>query len=176
MNYASVKPMDISNGEGIRVALFVSGCYHHCIGCFNKEAQNFNYGQLYTQETEAKIIKYLSRPYIDGLSILGGDPMCQDIDGIYKLIKLCKRTKTINKNVWLWTGFTLEDLMIPANNSLQTAQTELLKSCDIIVDGKFVESKKDLTLAFRGSANQRIIDVKESLDKNEIVLYTKYSE
>lgn len=168
MNYSCIRPMDISNGEGIRTSLFVSGCYNNCVGCFNKEQQDFTYGKPYTKEIEKEILEYVSKPYVAGLSILGGDPMCQNIDGLYDLIILCQKTKNMGKTVWLWTGFTWESLMI------SPVHIELIKTCDIVVDGPFIEAKKDLTLAFRGSSNQRIIDVKKSLDKGEVVCYDKY--
>lgn len=169
MNYSNIIPCDTANGEGIRTSLFVSGCTNNCQGCFNKESQDFNYGKSYTKQTEKEILEYVSKPYIAGLSILGGDPLCQNVDGIKQLISLCIATKNFSKSIWLWTGFTWKQCFDDIHKQA------LLSVCDIVVDGQFVESKKDLTLAFRGSSNQRIIDVKKTLDKGEVVLYNKYS-
>lgn len=169
MNYSNIIPCDTANGEGIRTSLFVSGCTNNCQGCFNKESQDFNYGKSYTKQTEKEILEYISKPYVAGLSILGGDPLCQNVDGIKQLIALCIATKNLGKSIWLWTGFTWEC------STLDIYSRYLLSLCDIVVDGQFIESKKDLTLAFRGSSNQRIIDVKKTLDKGEVVLYNKYS-
>lgn len=169
MKYGRIIPLDTANGEGIRTSLFVSGCYNHCPGCFNKEAQDFGYGRLYTEETENKILERICKIYVDGLSVLGGDPLCQCEEDLHKLVKLCGKVKTIGKSVWIWTGFTWEYLMQEDRNSVQRAQKELLRLCDIVVDGPFIESKKDLTLAFRGSSNQRIIDVKKSFAAGKVI-------
>lgn len=168
MNYSNIIPYDTANGEGIRTSLFVSGCTNNCQGCFNKESQDFNYGKPYTKQTEKEILEYISKPYVAGLSILGGDPLCQDVDGLQQLISLCIAVKNLGKSIWLWTGYTWESSISYIYGGY------LLSLCDIVVDGPFIESKKDLTLAFRGSSNQRIIDVKKTLDKGEVVLYNKY--
>lgn len=173
MNYASIRSMDISNGEGIRVSLFVSGCTNKCIGCFNPEAQDFEYGQLYTPATERQILDQISKEHISGLSILGGDPMCQDDAGLVLLKQLVKSVHDMGKTVWLWTGFKWEDLIhLPLDFHGRLVYT-LLTSCDVVVDGPFIESQKDLTLKWRGSSNQRVIDVKKTLlsNKDKIVLY-----
>lgn len=169
MKYGRIIPFDIANGEGVRISLFVSGCYNHCPGCFNKEAQDFGYGEPYTEETENKILDRICKIYVDGLSILGGDPLCQNKEDLYTLIRLCEKVKVMGKSVWLWTGFTWEYLMQEDKNSVQRAQKALLKCCNVVVDGPFVESKKDLTLAFRGSSNQRIIDVEKSLTAGKVI-------
>lgn len=169
MNYSNIIPYDTANGEGIRTSLFVSGCTNNCQGCFNKESQDFNYGKPYTEQTEKEILEYISKPYVAGLSILGGDPMCQNDDDLCELIRLCTKVYILNKSIWLWTGYIFEDCL---NNPIKKS---LLAMCNVVVDGPFIESKKDLTLAFRGSSNQRIIDVKKTLDKGEVVLYHKYS-
>lgn len=171
MNYGNIKFYDIANGEGIRTSLFVSGCTNHCQGCFNKEAQDFNYGQLYTPETEQTILKQISKPYIAGLSILGGEPLCQNNAGLTYLIELTNAVHGLGKTVWLWTGFVWEDfdhIKMSLNKALIKA---LLYNCDVVVDGPFIEAQKDLTLAFRGSSNQRIIDVQKTLAQNKIILY-----
>lgn len=171
MNYAKIKHFDPANGEGIRLSLFVSGCQFHCPGCFNEEAQDYNYGEPFTEETYSQILTDLSRPEYDGLSILGGDPLWQDTDGLNQLINLCKDTHSLNKNVWLWTGFTFENIFNPVyfNTDFVFCQ-ELIKNCDVVVDGLFKEKLRDLSLKWRGSSNQRVIDVKKTLEAKEIVL------
>ncbi len=168
MNYSQLIACDTANGEGVRTSLFVSGCTNHCPGCFNQEAQDFNYGKLYTQDTENILLDCVKQPYISGLSILGGDPLCQDDMGLITLNFLAHKVHSLGKTVWLWTGFKWEDFNFTNNFSLQSL---LLSACDVVVDGPFIEAEKDLTLAFRGSRNQRIIDVRETLGKGEIILY-----
>ena len=168
MNYSQLIACDTANGEGVRTSLFVSGCTNHCPGCFNQEAQDFNYGKLYTQDIENILLDCIKQPYISGLSILGGDPLCQDDMGLITLNFLAHKVHSLGKTVWLWTGFKWEDFNFTNNFSLQSL---LLSACDVVVDGPFIEAEKDLSLAFRGSRNQRIIDVRETLGKGEIILY-----
>lgn len=168
MNYGRIIKYDVANGEGVRTSLFVSGCTNYCPGCFNQEAQDFNYGKLYTQDTENILLDCIKQPYISGLSILGGDPLCQDDTGLITLNFLAHKVHSLGKTVWLWTGFKWEDFNFTNNFSLQSL---LLSACDVVVDGPFIEAEKDLSLAFRGSRNQRIIDVRETLEKGEIILY-----
>ena len=168
MNYSQLITCDTANGEGIRTSLFVSGCTNHCPGCFNQEAQDFNYGKLYTQDTENMLLDCIKQPYISGLSILGGDPLCQDDMGLITLNFLAHKVHSLGKTVWLWTGFKWENFNFTNNFSLQSL---LLSACDVVVDGPFIEAEKDLSLAFRGSRNQRIIDVRKTLGKGEIILY-----
>ena len=168
MNYSQLIACDTANGEGVRTSLFVSGCTNHCPGCFNQEAQDFNYGKLYTQDTENILLDCIKQPYISGLSILGGDPLCQNDMGLITLNFLAHKVHSLGKTVWLWTGFKWEDFNFTNNFSLQSL---LLSACDVVVDGPFIEAEKDLSLAFRGSRNQRIIDVRKTLGKGEIILY-----
>ena len=168
MNYSQLITCDTANGEGIRTSLFVSGCTNHCPGCFNQEAQDFNYGKLYTQDTENMLLESINHSYISGLSILGGDHLCQDDAGLITLNSLFHKVHSLGKTVWLWTGFKWENFNFTNNFSLQSL---LLSACDVVVDGPFIEAEKDLSLAFRGSRNQRIIDVHETLGKGEIILY-----
>ena len=168
MNYSQLIACDTANGEGVRTSLFVSGCTNHCPGCFNQEAQDFNYGKLYTQDIENILLDCIKQPYISGLSILGGDPLCQDDMGLITLNFLAHKVHSLGKTVWLWTGFKWEDFNFTNNFSLQSL---LLSACDVVVDGPFIEAEKDLSLAFRGSRNQRIIDVRKTLGKGEIILY-----
>ena len=165
MNYGNIKFYDIANGEGIRTSLFVSGCTNHCQGCFNEEAQDFNYGQLYTIETERIILEQISKPYIAGLSILGGDPLCQTVEDKLDLLSLITKTRSLHKTTWLWTGFTWEAAITNVMNR------GIFALCDVVVDGPFIEAQKDLTLAFRGSSNQRIIDVQKTIAQDKIILY-----
>lgn len=174
MNYGNIKFYDIANGEGIRTSLFVSGCTNRCQGCFNEEAQDFNYGQLYTPETKQTILEQISKPYVAGLSILGGDPLCQNNAGLTYLIELINAVHDLGKTVWLWTGFIWEDfdhIKMSLNKALIKA---LLYNCDVVVDGPFIEAQKNLTLAFRGSSNQRIIDVPKTIQTGKVVLYDKF--
>lgn len=179
MNYGNIKFYDIANGEGIRTSLFVSGCTNHCQGCFNEEAQDFNYGQLYTPETEQTILKQIAKPYVAGLSLLGGDPMCQNYDGLINLISLAQKVRNMGKTVWLWTGLTYE-VIFPLKDKMKWAAVIeyirqcLFTVCDVVVDGPFIEAQKDLTLAFRGSFNQRIIDVPKTIQTGKVVLYDKF--
>ena len=171
MNYCKIKQCDIADGLGVRVSLFVSGCEFHCPGCFNVNAQAYDFGKPYSEISENKILKLLDNPYVKGLSILGGDPLWQDDSGIQALIRLVAKTHKLGKDVWLWSGFTWESIM---NCTMIHCihQRELVSLCDVFIDGPFIEDKKDLSLHWRGSSNQRVINVKESLRQNQIVLYT----
>ena len=167
MNYSKIQIDDIANGEGVRISLFVSGCLFYCNNCFNKEAQSFFYGHLFTQETFQTLISYLKKDYISGLSLLGGDPLWQDENGLIELINLCKETHKLNKNIWIWSGFTWEQIFREEN----VLRQNLIKSCDIFVDGPYIDEQRDLTLKWCGSKNQRVIDVQASLNNNKIILY-----
>lgn len=169
MNYGNIKWLDIANGPGIRVSLFVSGCFNNCPGCFNKESQNFNYGTLYDLDTAKLIYEQLNKPFIKGLSILGGDPFCQSKEGIALLCDLVNQTKRLNKTVWLWTGFTWEETI------KDSVKFKLLSLCDVVVDNPFIEAKKDLSLKYCGSSNQRVIDVQQTLAQNKIILYKEHT-
>ena len=175
MNYGNIKFYDIANGEGIRTSLFVSGCPIHCPGCFNQEAQDYNYGQPYTNQTHNTILEQISKPYIAGLSLLGGDPMCQDYDGLVNLISLAQEVRNMGKTVWLWTGLTYEDIFPLEHKggwtAIEYARQCLFMACVVVVDGPFIEAQKELTLVFRGSKNQRLIDVDKTLKANKVILY-----
>lgn len=151
MNYCGIKKVDIANGTGIRVSLFVSGCRNHCPGCFQPETWDFDYGEPFTEKTEEELITALRPSWIRGLSILGGDPM--EPENQKELLPFIRRVKETypGKDIWLYTGYRLE----------QVWDSPLLSYVDVVVDGPFVEKEKDAGLAFRGSRNQRIIDLKE---------------
>ncbi len=173
MNYGEIKYPDIANGEGIRVSLFVSGCTHRCEGCFNPETWNFSYGQPYTAETEEKILALLDRSFVQGLTLLGGEPMEAQNQAV--LVKLLRRVKERfpQKTVWCYTGYTLEEDLLSHRLCDATLQDEMLSYIDILVDGKFVQSQKRLDLQFRGSSNQRIIDLQKTLQQGKVVLWEK---
>lgn len=161
MNYANIKRTDVANGPGIRVSLFVSGCTHGCRGGFNKEAWDFHYGEEYTALVEEEILRLLAPDYIRGLSVLGGEPMePQNREAVLGLLRKV-RQRYPQKDIWCYTGYDYEkDILSWAQQ--QEAVRELLSLIDVLVDGEFVEERKNLRLAFRGSENQRLIDVKES--------------
>lgn len=170
MNYATIKETDIANGPGVRVSLFVSGCSHHCEGCFNAEAWDYAYGQPYTRETEDHIIDALRPSYITGLTLLGGEPM--DPRNQPQVLELVRRVRRElpEKTVWCFTGYTWEtDLLTDALGMPETTH-ELLSLIDVLVDGKFVLAQKDIKLRFRGSSNQRLIDLRASeANGNQVV-------
>lgn len=171
MKYALIRRMDISNGPGIRVSLFVSGCNFNCIGCFNKEAQDYDYGQEYTKETEQLILNEVNKPHVQGLSILGGDALWQNLDGLKQIAELCESIP-YTKDIWLWTGFTWENIFDwRKNSSYASAMRRVVMACDVLVDGKYDYTKKDCKLQYRGSSNQRVIDIHESIKQNHIVLF-----
>lgn len=170
MYWAEIKEVDIANGTGVRVSLFVSGCRHQCSGCFNEIAWNFHYGQEFTQETIDYILKLLSPSHIQGLSLLGGEPMePSNQEGVLPLLKAMKQMYP-NKTVWCYSGYLLEDLLAGGRVHGQVTN-ELLSYIDILVDGPFIEAEKNIRLKFRGSNNQRIIDMKKTLELKSIVLW-----
>ncbi len=171
MNYATIKYNDIANGLGVRTSLFVSGCTHRCKGCFNSEAWDFNFGKPFTTEVENQIINSLNSDYIDGLSLLGGEPF--EPSNQNALLPFIKRVKEIypNKSIWCYTGYLFDEELLKPSRATTVYTLEMLKYIDVLVDGKFVEELKDITLLFKGSKNQRVIDVQKSLGKGEIVIY-----
>ena len=159
MNYTKILPFDLANGTGIRISLFLSGCRFHCPDCFNEESQDFDYGKPFTQDTIEIILNLVSNPYVSGLSI--------------NLIRLTYAVRAKNKTIWIWSGFTWEEVMNISKTSSIEAQLrwKLIKSCDVFIDGKFDKNLKDLTLKWRGSSNQRVIDIQQSLIADRMVLY-----
>ena len=170
MNYAEIKKFDIANGTGVRVSLFVSGCTHHCRGCFNSEAWSFDFGKEYTNETEQEIIEALRPDYIKGLSLLGGEPFeKQNLPVLLELVKKVRETYP-SKTIWTYSGYTFEDDILEKMSRSRSEVLPFLRNTDILVDGEFDENKKNLSLKFRGSENQRIIDVRKSLESGTTVL------
>ena len=171
MNYADIKKADIANGLGVRVSVFVSGCNHHCKNCFNEEAWDFNYGKEFTEEQVEQVINELDHPYVSGLSLLGGEPL-EHINqkGLLPLVKKVKE-KFPEKDIWCYTGFKFDEDVVDKMCKNWEETPELLSYIDVMVDGKFEEDKKDIRLKFRGSSNQRIIDVKKSLKENKTILF-----
>ena len=170
MNYATIKKTDVANGPGIRVSLFVSGCTHACKGCFHSEAWDFHCGQEFTEETEREILKALAPDYIRGFSVLGGEPMePQNRGTVLELLRKVRETYP-EKDIWCYTGYDYEkDLLRWEREENAAVVTELLKLIDVLVDGEFVEEKKNLRLAFRGSENQRLIDMKKTRSEGRVV-------
>ncbi len=170
MNYGNIKYNDIANGEGVRVSLFVSGCTHHCKNCFNPETWDFNYGKPFTLETEDDIISALAPDHINGLTLLGGEPM--EPANQKALLPFVKRVKSLypQKTIWCYSGYLFDKELLNESRAHCPWTKELLSYIDILVDGEFKEELKDITLRFKGSSNQRVIDVQRSLEENKIVL------
>ena len=171
MNYAKIKKHDISNGPGVRVSLYVSGCTHHCKNCFNPETWDFSFGEPFDQSAETEILEALEPPYIKGLSLLGGEPF--EPANQRELLPFLRRVRERfpDKTVWAYSGFTLEELTAEGNYANCEATVPMLELVDVLVDGRFVEALKDISLQFRGSANQRLIDLVKTRESGEIVLW-----
>ncbi len=169
MNYSAIKKCDVANGPGVRVSLFVSGCTHHCKGCFNAETWDFNFGNEFGTAQEDEIIDLLKPDYIEGFSLLGGEPFEPANQRV--LVKLLKRIKETypKKTVWCYSGYLLDDELLQESRARCEVTDEMLSYIDILVDGEFKEDFKDLRLRFRGSSNQRIIDLKATLSGEEII-------
>lgn len=162
MKYGQIRKYDVANGPGIRTSIFVTGCTHNCKGCFNKEYQSFSYGDAWTNKETEKVISYLKLPEITGLTLLGGEPMQNEKD-LLKIIREIK--KEVKKPIWIYSGYTFEDILKDED------KLNLLRECDILVDGLFEENLLDLRLRFRGSKNQRVIDIKKSLANDEAIIW-----
>lgn len=171
MYYAAIKNCDIANGPGVRISLFVSGCTHKCKGCFNEVAWDFEYGQPFTQETVDYILSLLAPSYVKGLTLLGGEPFePQNQPALVDLLRQVK-AKYPEKSIWAFSGYLFDRDMLSGKLGDPAVLNEFLSYLDVLVDGPFVESKKDLTLRFRGSSNQRLIDVPASLASGTVVLW-----
>lgn len=174
MNYATIKKTDVANGPGIRVSLFVSGCTHHCPQCFNAETWDFAYGQPYTQETQQEILQALDHSYIRGLSLLGGEPF--EEANRFTVLELLRevRQRFPEKDVWCYSGYTYDTDMLGWIAEGKQEVLEMLKHIDVLVDGEFIAAQKNLRLAFRGSENQRIINVPASLEAGKVIWKEPY--
>lgn len=174
MNYAAIKPRDIANGPGVRVSLFVSGCTHHCKGCFNEVAWDFDYGTPFTEETAAQVLELLAPSFIRGLTLLGGEPF--EPQNQAPLVALLRqvRARYPEKTIWAYTGYVLErDLLSGRVGNPETVQA-YLTLLDVLVDGPFLQEQKNLSLRFRGSENQRLIDLKQTLAAGKTILWTDW--
>lgn len=171
MNYCEIKNCDIANGNGVRITLFVSGCTNHCEGCFQPETWDFEYGEPFTFETQQKILEMLEPHYINGLTLLGGDPFePKNQEALLPFLRRVK-SKYPNKNIWAYTGFTYEQLKQEGSYPRCEATDEMLELVDVLVDGRFVLALKDISLRFKGSSNQRIIDMKKTRESGITVLW-----
>lgn len=165
MNYAQIRKYDVANGPGIRTTFFLTGCDRNCPNCFNTEYMDFNHGKEWDIDAEKKVISYLKLDQVEGLTVLGGEPFENPI-GLLKALRNIK--KEVDKPIWIYSGFIFEDLV-----NIKIAR-EILEEIDVLVDGEFIEELKDLRLRFRGSSNQRIIDVKKSLKNNKVIILNGY--
>ena len=171
MYYGEIKKTDIANGEGVRVSLFVSGCTHRCEGCFNPETWNFCYGSEFTQETEKELLNALSPDFINGLTLLGGEPFePQNQRALVPFLKKV-REQYPHKNIWCYTGYLFDEELLKDSRARCEVTDEMLSMIDVLVDGEFRQELKNITLKFRGSENQRIINVKKSLEVGEVISY-----
>ncbi|MGI5825024.1 MAG: anaerobic ribonucleoside-triphosphate reductase activating protein [Bacillota bacterium] len=171
MHYADIKTHDIANGPGVRVSVFVSGCRRHCPGCFNSEAWDFNYGKEFTVETENEVLAALEPSYIKGLSLLGGEPLeYENQKGLLPLLRKVK-ARFPEKDIWCYSGNSFDKEILPEILPNHPETKEFLSYLDILVDGEFVETEKNPSLRFRGSGNQRIIQVQKSLKANQVILW-----
>ncbi len=171
MHYGNIKEFDVANGEGVRITLFVSGCTNHCEGCFQPATWDFQYGQPYTEETEERIIRFLDRPLTDGLTLLGGEPM--EPDNQRELVRLARRLKREHpdKTIWCFTGFIYERDLLAGQRRHTEVTDEFLSLIDVLVDGPFILQQRNLALTFRGSENQRVLDMQKTLCEGKPVLY-----
>ena len=174
MYYADIKNYDVANGPGVRVSLFVSGCTHHCKGCFNEAAWDFKYGNKFTDLQKNIILKQLENDFISGITILGGEPFeFINQEGILPLLEEVKK-KFPNKSIWVYTGYLFDKDIVQEMAKKNDVTKQLLEIVDVIVDGKFELDKKNLRLKFRGSSNQRIIDVKSSFNSGKVILMEEF--
>ncbi len=170
MYYGEIKDCDVANGEGVRVSLFVSGCTNHCEHCFQPQTWAFDYGQPFTEETEDRILALLSPSFVSGLTVLGGEPF--EPENQRRLLPFLRRVRAAypEKTVWAFTGFTYEELLTEGSHPRCEATDEMLSLVDVLVDGRFVEALKDISLRFRGSSNQRLIDLNATRETGQIIL------
>lgn len=179
MRYAQIRSMDISNGEGVGIALFVQGCHFHCKNCFNQDTWDFNGGKEWTRKTKNEFLELIEKPYIKRVSFLGGECLAdENLEGVYDLIKSIKKIHP-EKMLWMYTGYTWETIFHPVTTGninferdrLIKLRQDIISMCNVLIDGRYVDELRDMNLEFRGSSNQRIIDVKKSLESGEIILW-----
>lgn len=171
MRYASMRNLDISNGENIGVSLFVQGCHFHCNNCFNSETWDFEGGYSWTEKSIKDFLNLINRSYIKRVSILGGEPLTsRNVEEVFHLISTI-RNLFPTKTIWLYTGFTWDQIMNPTNSD-DILRKEIVSQCDVVVDGEYIDELRDITLKWRGSSNQRVIDVKKSIEKGEVILWS----
>lgn len=174
IRYAQIRSLDLSNGEGVGVAIFVQGCHFHCLNCFNPETWDFSGGNEWTEETKEKFLELADRPYIKRISILGGEPLAEEnLDGVLDLVNEF-RLSCPQKSIWLYTGYDFIDILkdtAKIKDKASLIRFMILKNVDVLIDGKYIDSKKDITLKWKGSSNQHVIDIQQSLQKGEIVLW-----
>ncbi|MDO5298962.1 MAG: anaerobic ribonucleoside-triphosphate reductase activating protein [Clostridia bacterium] len=173
MHYGEIKPCDIANGPGVRVTLFVSGCTNRCEGCFQKQTWDFDYGRAFTGETEERLLELLAPSYIAGLTLLGGEPF--EPENQRALVPFLRRVRQAypGKNVWAFSGFTYEEIVRPGAHPHCEATEDMLSLIDVLVDGRFVEALCDISLRFRGSSNQRIIDLRRTRGQGSVALWAE---
>lgn len=174
MNWAEIKTNDIANGEGVRTSLFVSGCRHHCKNCFNSMTWDFGYGNLFTEETMEQIFESVDHDWINGISLLGGEPFEPENQKVLVPFLVMFKERFPNKNVWCYTGFTIEEILgstVPISRAATDVSKEMLSLIDVLVDGPYIEELHSITLKFRGSSNQRVIDIKKTAKEKKIILY-----
>lgn len=185
IRYAQIRSLDLSNGEGVGVALFVQGCHFHCKNCFNPETWDFGGGKEWTKEIKNKFLELANRPYIKRISILGGEPLAEEnLDGILDLVNRI-RLSSPHKSIWLYTGYTWSDLWCNESALIEDyglayckevsndhkKRQQIISQCDVLIDGRYIDSQRDLTLSYMGSKNQKLIDIQQSLQEGEIVLW-----
>lgn len=174
MNWAEIKTTDIANGEGVRTSLFVSGCRHQCKNCFNEIAWDFGYGELFTEETMNRIFESVDHDWINGITLLGGEPFEPENQRVLVPFLVMFKEKFPTKDIWCYTGFTIEQILgksEPVSRAVTDVSNEMLSLIDVLVDGPYVDDLHDISLKFRGSSNQRVIDVARTLDSKKVVLY-----
>lgn len=176
IRYAQIRSLDLSNGEGVGVALFVQGCHFHCHNCFNPETWDFNGGKEWTNEVQNKFLELANRPYIKRISILGGEPLAEEnMNDVLDLVNEI-RLSSPQKSIWLYTGYTWEEIRksnmkVGLRYGEWTKRAKIITECDVLVDGQYIEPQRDISLPYRGSSNQHLIDIQQSLQKGEIVLW-----
>ena len=180
MNYASIRKMDISNGEGVGVALFVQGCHFHCYNCFNSETWDFNGGKEWTEEVKNKFLDLIDKPYIKRVTILGGEPLSdENLETILELTNEI-RLSFPDKTIWIYTGYTFEETQLLSKgldqesmrfNKYKKMRQNILENCDVLVDGRYIDELRDITLKWKGSSNQRVIYVQKSLEQGKVILW-----